>query len=92
MCFPPDAAKRTPLACQACRRRKTKCDSDYPCAICEESGEVCMREPSSMRELITTVRFHCKRSLGEEQRPNKATEEEGEEEEEDADGLRCLRL
>lgn len=47
-----------------------------------------MREPSSMRELITTVRFHCKRSLGEEQRPNKATEEEGEEEEEDADGLR----
>ncbi|CAG8910259.1 unnamed protein product [Penicillium egyptiacum] len=67
--LPPDGAKRTPLACQTCRRRKTKCDSNYPCSTCANSGEPCVREPSSMQALIP------KCSLEEEERPIEATEE-----------------
>jgi hypothetical protein len=46
--------KRTPSACQTCRRRKTKCDSNYPCSTCADGGESCVREPSS-RQAFTPV-------------------------------------
>ncbi|KAF3402037.1 hypothetical protein F1880_009967 [Penicillium rolfsii] len=81
---PPDAAKRTPLACQACRRRKIKCDSQYPCATCKESGETCLKEPSSMQAQVPKTRSRRKRPFGGEKRPKEATEaDEGEEEEEE---------
>lgn len=73
---PPDNAKRTPLACQTCRRRKTKCDSNYPCSTCADSGEACVREPSSMQIFIPTTRSQRKGSLGEEKRPTQTAQEE----------------
>lgn len=49
---PLDEAKRTPLACQTCRRRKTKCDSNHPCSACADLGDSCVREPSSMQAIF----------------------------------------
>lgn len=65
---PPAGAKRTPLACQTCRRRKTKCDSNYPCSICADSGELCVRESSSAQKFIPASGSVLKGSLGEENR------------------------
>lgn len=65
---PPAGAKRTPLACQTCRRRKTKCDSNYPCSICADSGELCVRESSSAQTFIPTSPPVLKGSLVEETR------------------------
>lgn len=65
---PPSGAKRTPLACQTCRRRKTKCDSNYPCSICADSGELCVRESSSTQKIIPASRSVLNYSLGEENR------------------------
>lgn len=65
---PPGGAKRTPLACQTCRRRKTKCDSNYPCSICAESGQLCVRESSSEQKVVPTSRPVLTGSLGEENR------------------------
>lgn len=62
---PPDGPKRTPLACQNCRRRKTKCDSNHPCSTCADNGELCVREPSSMHTSIP----------GTQSRPIETTEE-----------------
>ncbi|OQD94411.1 hypothetical protein PENSOL_c026G07909 [Penicillium solitum] len=65
---PPAGAKRTPLACQTCRRHKTRCDSNYPCSICADSGELCVRESSSTQPFIPASRAVLKGSLGEENR------------------------
>ncbi|CAG8886311.1 unnamed protein product [Penicillium egyptiacum] len=62
-------AKRTPSACQTCRRRKKKCDSNYPCSTCADSGEPCVREPSSVQAFTPALRLPRKGSLGEEKRP-----------------------
>ncbi|PWY76507.1 hypothetical protein BO94DRAFT_473608, partial [Aspergillus sclerotioniger CBS 115572] len=75
---PPDGAKRTPLACQTCRRRKTKCDSNHPCSTCADTGEPCVREPSSMQAFMPMTRSRRKGSPG---NPANAPEEE-----EDPDG------
>ncbi|KAJ5589170.1 hypothetical protein N7537_011848 [Penicillium hordei] len=72
---PPDGAKRTPLACQTCRRRKTKCDSNYPCSICVNSGEACVREPSSTQNFTPASRSTHKGSLWEENRSIELAEE-----------------
>lgn len=72
---PSDGAKRTPLACQTCRRRKTKCDSNYPCSICADSGEPCVREPSSTHNFIPASPSVHKGFLGEENRSIELREE-----------------
>jgi hypothetical protein len=41
---PTGVEKRTVSACQACQRRKSKCDSNQPCSMCAERGEACERE------------------------------------------------
>ncbi|KAJ5578043.1 uncharacterized protein N7459_007007 [Penicillium hispanicum] len=53
---PPDGPKRTSRACQSCRRRKTKCDSNTPCASCTENGETCVREPTGVGMIRPTTR------------------------------------
>ncbi|CRG92453.1 hypothetical protein PISL3812_09513 [Talaromyces islandicus] len=72
---PPDGAKRTPLACQTCRRRKTKCDSNYPCSACADMGEPCVREPSSMQAISPMTRDgrRSSHSAGEEKRVGEAS-------------------
>ncbi|RAK99001.1 Zn(II)2Cys6 transcription factor domain-containing protein [Aspergillus ibericus CBS 121593] len=75
---PPDGAKRTPLACQTCRRRKTKCDSNHPCSTCADTGEPCVREPSSMQAFMPTTRTRRKSVLGDRV--------DAPEQEDDADG------
>ncbi|PYI06406.1 hypothetical protein BO78DRAFT_429859 [Aspergillus sclerotiicarbonarius CBS 121057] len=79
---PPDSSKRTPLACQTCRRRKTKCDSKHPCSTCADTGDACVREPSSMQASMPTTRSRRKNLFGEEDGPMEAMEEDdpGEEE------------
>lgn len=72
---PPAGAKRTPLACQTCRRRKTKCDSNYPCSVCADSGELCVREPSSTQTFIPMNRAVLEGSLGEENRSIEVAED-----------------
>ncbi|KAJ5908338.1 hypothetical protein N7495_001020, partial [Penicillium taxi] len=66
---PSDAAKRTPLACQACRRRKTKCDSGYPCTTCADSGEACVRKTSSVQLVVQCARSWSEKLIGEEMNP-----------------------
>ncbi|KAL3479735.1 hypothetical protein BJX99DRAFT_60528 [Aspergillus californicus] len=51
---PADGGKRTPSACQTCRRRRSKCDSSQPCSVCVQRGEICVRVPSNAQ---TTRRF-----------------------------------
>lgn len=51
-----DEAKRTPSACQTCRRRKTKCDSAQPCSACVDLGEPCVRESSGTQALSSGTR------------------------------------
>ncbi|KAL2787941.1 hypothetical protein BJX66DRAFT_309704 [Aspergillus keveii] len=48
---PTGGEKRTVSACQACQRRKSKCDSNQPCSMCAERGEACEREQPSAHGL-----------------------------------------
>ncbi|KAJ6190427.1 hypothetical protein N7519_000448 [Penicillium mononematosum] len=66
--------KRTPSACQTCRRRKTKCDSNYPCSTCADSGESCVREPSSTQAFTPVTRSPREGSLREQTTPIDAEE------------------
>lgn len=65
---PPEGPKRTLLACQTCRRRKIKCDSNEPCSTCCNLGTQCVRQPSSMQaanlpaieyETNDSIEIHC---------------------------------
>jgi hypothetical protein len=66
--------KRTPSACQTCRRRKTKCDSNYPCSTCADSGESCVREPSSAQAFTPVTRSPREDSHREQKMPVDAEE------------------
>lgn len=52
---PPEGPKRTLLACQTCRRRKIKCDSNEPCSTCCNLGVQCIRQRSSMQAANLTA-------------------------------------
>lgn len=54
--IPLDEAKRTPSACQTCRRRKTRCDSNHPCSACVDLGETCVRESSDVQAMSSRAR------------------------------------
>ncbi|CAG8134608.1 unnamed protein product [Penicillium nalgiovense] len=66
--------KRTQSACHTCRRRKTKCDSNYPCSTCVDSGESCVRELSSIQAFTPVTRSPSECSLVEEKRPIETAE------------------
>ncbi|KAI1380424.1 fungal-specific transcription factor domain-containing protein [Hypoxylon crocopeplum] len=48
---PPDVLRRSAVACNRCRSRKTKCAGNppYPCAACREIGHACVYSESEKR-------------------------------------------
>ncbi|EGD94107.1 hypothetical protein TESG_01633 [Trichophyton tonsurans CBS 112818] len=50
----PKGAQRTLVACQTCRYRKSKCNSENPCLTCSHLKVPCIRVPSSTQ--ITPTR------------------------------------
>lgn len=46
---PPPRKSQNPIACTLCRRRKIKCDRDFPCGSCQRAGAQCI---PSLRQRI----------------------------------------
>lgn len=38
----PEKRKRTPVACESCKKRKQKCNGEAPCALCKAKGFECI--------------------------------------------------
>ncbi|EFE34897.1 uncharacterized protein ARB_05853 [Trichophyton benhamiae CBS 112371] len=51
----PKGAQRTLVACQTCRYRKSKCNSEDPCLTCSHLKVPCIRVPSSQQVTPTRV-------------------------------------
>ncbi|KAI0382185.1 fungal-specific transcription factor domain-containing protein [Hypomontagnella monticulosa] len=51
---PPDVLRRSAVACNRCRGRKTKCAGNppYPCAACREVGHSCVYSESEKRVTV----------------------------------------
>ncbi|KAH8122456.1 fungal-specific transcription factor domain-containing protein [Trichoderma asperelloides] len=56
--LPPNKRRRVTLACSLCRRRKSRCSGDHPCALCQELGAECQYPDSSTPSNLTVGRSY----------------------------------
>ncbi|KAL7894090.1 fungal-specific transcription factor domain-containing protein [Trichoderma sp. SZMC 28014] len=56
--LPPGKRRRVTLACSLCRRRKSRCSGDHPCALCQELGAECQYPDSSTPSNLTVGRSY----------------------------------
>ena len=52
---PPERSKRIPIACQTCRKQKTKCDAGEPCLACCNMRIPCVRRASSSQDALDSM-------------------------------------
>ncbi|KAK9311021.1 hypothetical protein V1522DRAFT_425390 [Lipomyces starkeyi] len=74
----PRKRKRVALACDSCKRRKQKCDGDYPCSICQKKNFVCTYTPTNVdllpcRNLSVAFSSPSPRAAGDDDENHSAT-------------------